>query len=606
MDYPTHGVQKPHGSLLWGITIVVACALHAQTPDLNLIPWPITVLSNGAGNAPVVASTRIVVDSAQILPLARILSQEINALTGIAPSTVQGQALSDDISLTLQPELKEEEERVSVDSAGIRIAGKNYASLAMATATLLQLINNKNGSCQVPYVSIADAPFASYRGLMIDVARQWHTIETLKKIVYVCRLYKIKYLHLHLCDDQLFTFQSSICPSLATPGKSYSAAQLRDLENYAVGHGVTIIPELDMPGHATQFVTRVPAIFKIANTSLASTLNFASPEARNTLAAIITEACSIFTATPYFHMGGDECDWTGAEQNVDFKNLMQQKGYTDAYDVYVDFIAAMDSVVKRNNKRLIVWEGFRNDGSPRVKVPKDVTVMEFEDLYNLPDNLINYGYTVINTCWTPLYAIPWRNEQNFPSSTVYNWNLYTFGSYSTDYSKTTWHTIDPSPLVIGAQFCAWEQNETAEIPSFRKKVPAMSERIWNPNAGKTYADFERRFSATDSILTKLMQQPQTNAGPQPAATADGRCYSISQDNRGNVLVRAPAGEPVSVDVFDLSGRFLRGLYSGAPVTGAQVIRVPPGAIPAGLYLFRLRGSGSAEIIRHVRVTCFRQ
>jgi N-acetyl-beta-hexosaminidase len=153
MDYPTHGVQKPHGSLLWGITIVVACALHAQTPDLNLIPWPITVLSNGAGNAPVVASTRIVVDSAQILPLARILSQEINALTGIAPSTVQGQALSDDISLTLQPELKEEEERVSVDSAGIRIAGKNYASLAMATATLLQLISNQNGSFQVPYVS---------------------------------------------------------------------------------------------------------------------------------------------------------------------------------------------------------------------------------------------------------------------------------------------------------------------------------------------------------------------------------------------------------------------------------------------------------------------
>ena len=183
-----------------------------------------------------------------------------------------------------------------------------------------------------------------------------------------------------------------------------------------------------------------------------------------------TEGCSIFTATPYFHIGGDECDWTGAERNADFNNLMQQKGYADAYDVYVDFIAAMDSVVKKNNKRLIVWEGFHGDGSPRVKVPKDVTVMEFESLYNLPDTLVKYGYTIVNSCWTPLYAITWRNEQNFPSSTVYNWNLYLFGSYSTDYSNTTWRSIEPTPLVIGAQFCSWEQAESAEIPSFRKSI----------------------------------------------------------------------------------------------------------------------------------------
>jgi hexosaminidase len=593
----TRFFNRPYSSFICGITLIAVWTLYAQPPSPNLIPWPVTLSSNGSGNFQISTTTRIAVDSIELLPLARIVSSEIKALTGIAPPAVLEQAQSTDISLSLQPALKEEEEIITIGAAGMQIAGRTYASTAMATATLLQLIRNQNGSFQVPYVSIADAPFASYRGLMIDLARQWHTIETLKKIVYVCRLYKIKYLHLHLCDDQLFTFQSIAYPGLATQGKSYSAAQLKDLEVFAVSHGVTIVPELDVPGHASQFVSRLPDIFKIAGVSLTSTINFAGPNARNALATLVAELCAIFTATPYFHMGGDECDWTGAEQNTDFRNLMQQKGYVDAYDVYIDFIAAMDSVVKRNNKRLIVWEGFHNDGSPRVKVPKDVIVMEFEDLYNLPDNLINYGYTVINTCWTPLYAITWRNEQNFPSSTVYNWNLYTFGSYSTDYSKTTWHTIAPSPLVIGAQFCAWEQTETAEIPSFRKKVPAMSERIWNPDAGKTYSDFERRFSATDSILTKLMQQPPTQAQPRKADHTVQRLYSISQASSGVLHISAPAGEYVTVGMFDMTGRSLRPVYSGIATGNMQVVRFPASVMPSGLYVYLLRGGRCAETIR---------
>jgi len=276
---------------------------------------------------------------------------------------------------------------------------------------------------------------------------------------------------------------------------------------------------------------------------------------------------------------------------------MQQKGYTDVYDVYVDFIAAMDSVVKSNNKCLIVWEGFHGDGSAKIKVPKDVTVMEFEDLYNLPDTLVKYGYTIINACWTPLYTITWRNEQNFPSSTVYDWNLFSFGSYSTDYSKTTWRTIAPTPLVIGAQFCSWEQAESAEIPSFRKKVPAMSERICNPDAGKTYADFERRFAVTDSVLTKLLQLPQTQTQLPHFAGGTKQPYTIRLERGGAIRIGGPAAENVTVDMFDPAGHCYRTLYRGVMSAPAILVGMSGQPLPAGLYLFRIRGCRSAEIVR---------
>jgi len=77
------------------------------------------------------------------------------------------------------------------------------------------------------------------------------------------------------------------------------------------------------------------------------------------------------------------------------------------------------------------------------------------------------------------------------------------------------------------------------IPSVRKKVPAMSERIWNPNASKTYADFERRFAVTDSILTKLMQQPQVQTQPPPAARNGQRQYTIHQESGAAVRIGGP-------------------------------------------------------------------
>ena len=119
-----------------------------------------------------------------------------------------------------------------------------------------------------PLVNIKDKPDSEYRGLLIDLARMWHDVPTLKNIIDLASFYKIKYLQLHLSDDQSFTFPSEIFPKLATPDRPYSKKDFRDLVKYAKDRGIIIIPELDIPGHSRQIVEIYPEIFGVKNKML--------------------------------------------------------------------------------------------------------------------------------------------------------------------------------------------------------------------------------------------------------------------------------------------------------------------------------------------------
>src|SRR5690606_20752452 len=96
---------------------------------------------------------------------------------------------------------------------------------------------------------INDRPDFHFRGLMIDLARRKHDIATIKRVILLCRFYKINYLQLHLTDENYFTFPSKAFPQLPTKGWYYSEAELLDLISFADARGVQLIPELEVPGH---------------------------------------------------------------------------------------------------------------------------------------------------------------------------------------------------------------------------------------------------------------------------------------------------------------------------------------------------------------------
>jgi hexosaminidase len=157
--------------------------------------------------------------------------------------------------------------------------------------------------------------------------------------------------------------------------------------------------------------------------------------------------------------------------------------------------------VKKHGKKTLVWEGFAKTG--KTDIPRDITVMAFESKYNLPPDLLAGGYKVINAAWQPLYITPGRR---WSPEYIYGWNHYRWEScwdVSAAYKKPI--VVPPTPDVIGAQMCVWEQGEHAELPSLRERLAAMSERIWNPNAGKSFADFSVRLKATDAGLENLLK-----------------------------------------------------------------------------------------------------
>ena len=316
-------------------------------------------------------------------------------------------------------------------------------------------------------MSIDDAPHSDYRGLMINVARKQHSIATLKQMVELCRLYKVRYLQLHLTDDQAFMFPSRAYPKLNTKNehgrKSYTLHELKDLVAYADQRNVTIVPEYEMPGHSATSNRAMHDLFIIAKTKPYehhASINFCKEDVMRAVATVTGEMCEVFKSSPYFHIGGDEADLALAGQNADFKAAMKKYDLPNQHELYRRFLCQMDEIVKQNGKQMIVWEGFGRGG--KVKIPKDVIVMAYEIRFYMPGDLVNDGYKVINAAWTPLYVV---NKNCRPPEEIYAWNLYQFKPYNAKPTERG-RLVQPNDNVIGAQLCAGNKTRLWNCPVF--------------------------------------------------------------------------------------------------------------------------------------------
>ena len=271
----------------------------------------------------------------------------------------------------------------------------------------------------------------------------------------LCWFYSINHLQLHLTDDQSFAFPSKAFPRLATPGHSYTPEELAGLVAFADARGVTLVPEIDMPGHGAAAIAAMPELFRVGDTH-ASTLNFARPEAVAALHTLVDEALAMFPASPWFHMGGDECDLALLGERPDFRRAFAREGVQDAHGLYAAFVNGIDAHVRARGRKLLVWEGFRHGALPEVS--RHVTVMAFESAYHLPDCLLRDGYAVINTSWEPLYVV---NEKRWEPAEIHAWDRFRWKPV--DPRSPAWGglSVAPTPMVLGAQMCAWSRRRSS-------------------------------------------------------------------------------------------------------------------------------------------------
>ena len=401
------------------------------------------------------------------------------------------------------------------------------ASLSYALNSLLQIAILKNGRLVLPQIEINDFPDAAYRGLMIDLARQWHTVETLKKLIDLSSFYKLNYIQFHLTDDQSFTFPSESYPKLQTENRHYTKDELTYLVDYAYDRGIIIVPEIDVPGHAEKFIESYPEIFApsmkaewglnvLGHQGKNNVINIGSEKVYSALESIFDEVIEIFHTSPYFHIGADEATLSNLVGDPQVEALMKRESLgTEIDELYRYFIVRMNDFLKKKNKIMCIWEGFKRDG--KVSIPTDIIVFPFESLYNMPNHLLEDGYQLVNSSWTPLYVVGsgvnggWIPRKWGPEK-IYDWNMWQWENwYHKSPASIQPIQLDKSNLVIGAQMCAWEQTDEAEIPSLRRRIPTFSERIWNTEQKISFKSFYSKLDNTDDKLSILVNSTEQDS-----------------------------------------------------------------------------------------------
>lgn len=462
--------------------------------NINVVPYPESI-TIGEGEFIVDENLTISVSENDLMYAAIVFIDDIYKVIGKrirVESGGQGK-----IVLSIDDSLEADEYQLSVKER-ISVSGGSYSSLCQGAMTLIQLFDDKEDEIIIPHCEIKDSPANSFRSLMVDVARQVVDITTLYQVVDLCRFYKIPFFQLHIADDQAFCFPSKHYPELATKGHSYSLEELYGLVNYANSRGVTIIPELDGPGHSTAIREVKPEIFGSADFRA---LDVTSDTMYAAMGILVREMFEVFYSTPYFHIGADEA-WLNDEflATPHVVNFMEKNDF-DAEELKRYYVVKMDSIVKSNGMKTMAWESFKaNNDSSKVKIPTDILVNAWETLYERPEQLVDHGFDIINTSWKPYYTV---RSHRWPPAYIYNFSKYRYANHWEKAPSYIPFDMPPSEKIKGGQMCAWEQFDVQIIDGLRSRLPAFSEYYWLGDSRPGYEDFEKRYDFANKKLERL-------------------------------------------------------------------------------------------------------
>lgn len=275
-------------------------------------------------------------------------------------------ATDGDITLQLDGDITEHGEEgyeLIIGAQGAQLRAGHPHGLWNGTRTLVQLFAHVPGDAALPAVRIVDRPRYVWRGAMLDVARHFFSVDQVLRFIELIARFKINRLHLHLTDDQGWRLAIDGWPTLTNIGGStatghgsggwFSRADYSEIVAHAARHFITIVPEVDMPGHTNAALASVPAL-NLSGTSpplytamahdLASvgfsSLHLAAPATRHFITDVISQLAAD-TPGKYVHIGGDEANATDATEYNDFIELLQRE-------------------VHSHGKQLVGWEEIAN------------------------------------------------------------------------------------------------------------------------------------------------------------------------------------------------------------------------------------------------------
>ena len=517
--------------------LLLAFTLPAQEKPIQIIPQPVEVLP-GKGVLALTKSSTIAYREALARETAEWLAQKLNTPTGFALKPMNGKTATILLTIneTADTRLGKEGYLLDVGPKGATLSANSPAGLFYGAQTLLQLlpkeIESKSvvtaANWNIPVVKVTDYPRFGWRGIMLDVSRHFFTKEEVKAYIDQIARYKYNTLHWHLTDDNGWRIEIKSLPKLtevgawrvertghfgdranpkpgepATYGGFYTHEDIREVVAYAETRHVTIVPEIDVPGHSMAAIAAYPELSCTKDTSIRvnpgtpfsewygngtfkmlvdNTLNPSDEKVYAFLDKVFTEVAQLFP-NPYLHVGGDECYKGFWANDPGCQALMKKLNIRHVEDLQGYFMNRVEKILSAKGKKMLGWDEILEGG-----ISPGATVMSWRGVKGGIE-AAEMGHDVVMTPTTFAYLDYNQGEQTVDPP------IYAGLRVSKSYSfEPVPDGVDPKHI-LGGQGNVW----TEQIPHFRHleymtypRAWALSEVYWSPKAAKNWDAFSQR------------------------------------------------------------------------------------------------------------------
>ncbi len=509
---------------------------HAQNSALNLIPQPVEIKQN-SGSFILTKGSTVSYNKPESRDIALMLLQKLKISTGFEMKALHGNKGT--IQLNLNPvadqQLGKEGYTLISTSKGVVITANQSAGLFYGMQTLLQLLPKEIESKEVvkmkwtiPAVKIIDYPRFGWRGLMLDVSRHFFTKEDVMKYIDEMARYKFNTFHWHLTDDEGWRIEIKSLPKLteigawrvqrhghfgdrdfpkpgekATDGGFYTHEDIKEVIQYAKERNITIVPEIDVPGHSMAAIASYPELSCKKDTStrvspgspfsewygnntfkmnIENALNPSDENVYVFLDKVFTEVAALFPGQ-YIHVGGDECYKGYWAADAGCQELMKKLGIRHVEDLQGYFMNRVEAILKSKGKKLIGWDEILDGG-----ISPEATVMSWRGIKGGIE-AAKMGHDVVMTPTTFAYLDYTQGDRTIDPPIYASLRLKKCYSF------------EPVPEGVDAKYILGGQGNlwTEQVPTLRyaqymtfPRAWALAEVYWSAKENKNWDDFIKR------------------------------------------------------------------------------------------------------------------
>ena len=418
------------------------------------------------------------------------------------------------LNVTEDTTLTPEAYQLSIDKEKITVKAADMKGAAHALTSLYQLVLTATDS-KLPVLNIQDKPVFGYRGLMLDCSRHFWTVDELKETINHIAFFKLNALHLHLTDNQGWRMAMDKYPELTEAGtyykdypelsgKYYTKEDLKEVVRYATSKGVEIIPEIDLPGHATALLAALPQLSCKGGTfetypeeskwnerkrTNENMVCIGNPKVYEFASDVVDALVEIFPSK-YIHFGGDEVPTKIWETCSKCMALYQHLGMKKPGEIQDYFTRKMSELIQSRGKIMIGWDEI---DERHAATPNDMLAIWREDGLKQQQAAFERGIPMIMCPQHGCYY-DWGYAGN-STRKVYEWNPLP---------KDV--TAEQRNLVKGGQAALW----TERIPTQDRvewmlfpRICALAEVLWTSETNKNWDDFYQRITAFYPVMKTL-------------------------------------------------------------------------------------------------------